>query len=152
MLEKNVNCFEIENNFKVLIYKIENEIDIENNLKLFLYFYEKSMVDIDYILKIINQYSKIKEKLLNLLAITFYNIGMYDNIIALLAEAYHINPENDDTLYNLGNMLYIIGENELAIKYLEQIKNKSLEIKNLILTIENVLINNQGVKSTGKYV
>jgi FkbM family methyltransferase len=77
--------------------------------------------------------------LFNVLGVSFLNIEQYDYVIPFLQESLAINPLYSDALYNLGYVLHLAGSNELALKYLEKIENKSDDVMDLIEEITEVL-------------
>ncbi|MDN4620954.1 methyltransferase domain-containing protein [Paenibacillus sp. PsM32] len=86
----------------------------------------------------IENISSNKQELYNDLAVSFYNKGKHELIIELLQKSLFIDSKHRDTLYNLGSILYLANENELALHYLRNIDEKDEETKNLILEIEAI--------------
>lgn len=79
-------------------------------------------------------------KILNLVAVHFCQHKLYDNIIPLLDKALKLDETNVNTLYNIGYVLNIFKEHELALNYLNSINNKDDEVNSLILEIQSKLI------------
>jgi len=77
------------------------------------------------------------EETLNALSIGLYERKVYDGVFILLKHAMDINPQNNDTLYNMGYFLYKANELELALSYFQMIQNKDSEIIMLIQEIRN---------------
>ena len=86
--------------------------------------------------EIIDKYMVNKVKVLNSLAIMFFNSRIDDRVLFYLNNSLEIAEDKDDTLYYLGYILSIYGEKKLALDYLEQIKNKSENVNDLIIEIK----------------
>lgn len=74
----------------------------------------------------------------NFLAIAFFGMKVYDRVLPYLNEAYKIDDQDVDTVYNLGFILNFIGQKEKALSYLESLKNKNEEVTKLICEIKGV--------------
>ncbi|MNP15054.1 hypothetical protein D3C76_1073940 [compost metagenome] len=68
----------------------------------------------------------------NQLAIFFYNNGLFNVVLPLLEYAIQLDGNNENTLYNLGYILFKANEYELSLDYLERIQNKDEDIYQLI--------------------
>ena len=99
------------------------------------YILEKNITD-EVIKEIIDTYMVNKVKVLNSLAIMFFNSRIDDRVLFYLNNSLEIAEDKDDTLYYLGYILSIYGEKKLALDYLEQIKNKSEDVNDLIVEIK----------------
>ncbi|GIO86605.1 hypothetical protein J25TS5_35370 [Paenibacillus faecis] len=77
----------------------------------------------------------------NKLAIFFYNTGLFSMVIALLQYAIQLDSTDENSLYNLGYILYKANERELALHYLDQIQHKDEDILQLITEVQD------GIKS-----
>ncbi|WP_110945041.1 glycosyltransferase family protein [Paenibacillus phocaensis] len=84
----------------------------------------------------------------NCLVNEFYKRGLSEYIIPLLSQALSLAPQDKDTLFNLGYILFEATEYKLALSYLQQIKDDELdeEIHQMIAVIREKWIAN-----TGKY-
>ena len=76
-----------------------------------------------------------KVKLLNLIATANYSAGLFDYVIPYLKSALECDPKDSNTLYNLGWVLYIMGEYDRALTYAEKIEEKTEADKGLIKKI-----------------
>lgn len=99
---------------------------------------EQNKISDEAIINIINENIIDKITILNAIAIGFFEMGKYDRVLSYLKVAYDIDKENIDTIYNLGYILNAYGEKELALKYLNECKEKDNGIKELICEIGEV--------------
>lgn len=81
---------------------------------------------------IINKYAKDKVKLLNDVAILFFNSKRNEMVIPFLSMAYDFDPMDKRTLHNLGYVLYELGEYEAALEYLLEMSEPSCDTLELI--------------------
>jgi glycosyltransferase involved in cell wall biosynthesis len=114
------------------ITNLDNEIDIEKSMETLIGISKSINECENYIIEIIEKNSTNKVILLNYIAAKLYESGVYNSVIPLLENALKYDSNNDDTLYNIGCILYELGENNLALNYLSKIWNKSSEILGLI--------------------
>lgn len=126
------NRFQFENNISILLKKINNGINEEYNLNLLYIIYKESNEKIEIVIDIIDNEFEKKQELLNKLSVYFYNLEQYEDALSLLNNAYMLNPNNNDTLYNLGFFLFQMNENELALEFLNKIDQKDSDIVQLI--------------------
>jgi len=75
----------------------------------------------------------------NNLGIAFWGMQEFDYVIPFLQASLAFNPKNMDTLFNLGYVLHIVGENDLALTYLQSIEAKSEDTINLIKEITHII-------------
>lgn len=132
-----INEFQFENNIKILLKKIEKGICKEYNLNLLFLIYKGYTESIDTIIYIINGEFEKKQELLNQLAVFFYKAQEYEDALSLLNASYILSPQNNDTLYNLGYILFQMNENELSLEFLNKIEQKDSDIMQLIDEIRN---------------
>ncbi len=99
---------------------------------------EENKISDEAIINIISENIIDKITILNAIAIGFFEMGKYDRVLSYLKVAYGIDNKNIDTIYNLGYILNAYGEKELALKYLNECKEKDNGIKELICEIEEV--------------
>lgn len=117
---------------KFLLRRIEFDIEIEKNKALLLKKINEGIFSNQDILETIKINIVDKVKILQTLAITFFENQLYDNVLPWLNLAVEIDKENIDTLFNLGSVLLFFGENELAVNYLERILEKDDQVLELI--------------------
>lgn len=98
------------------IYK---NLNVEQSFAL-LAAYEAEKITEELIKLCITNDEKIN--LLNLIAVQFYEMGNFDNLIPLLTTALSIDENNEITLQNLGVILHNFGQEELALKYLNKMQ------------------------------
>jgi O-antigen biosynthesis protein len=78
-------------------------------------------------------------EILNHLASLFYNDQRIEDAFTFLEKAYYINPDDVDTLFNLGLVLHVVGENELALNFLNKIQFPNEETISLIEEIKSFM-------------
>ncbi|WP_027624890.1 hypothetical protein [Clostridium lundense] len=128
-----INCtFKVENNIKYILSKIDKDINTELLFDLLIILMKEYNLNIEVIIKIASNMENDTDKLLNKLSNLFYSIGFYDEVILLLFKSYNINSYNIDTVFSLGYILNLVGEKELAIKYLKEIEEKDEEARRLL--------------------
>ncbi|WP_223065952.1 bifunctional glycosyltransferase family 2 protein/class I SAM-dependent methyltransferase [Paenibacillus caui] len=96
----------------------------------------------DNLISIIDSLPVNRIKILNQLAVIFYNNRHYNLVIPLLQHALEIDNLDEDSLYNLGYFLYRASEYELSLYYLEQIPNKDQDINQLIIEVQQNKLEN----------
>lgn len=77
--------------------------------------------------------------LLNYIATLLYQENHGDATLTYLQEAYKLDPENEDMLFNYGYTLFQCGELKLALSMLESIKDRNEEAAQLHLEISERL-------------
>lgn len=120
---------------KFYLRRIEYDLLEEEQEKLVTYaiIHKVSFQQMYYII----QYSIAhKVKVWNGLGMLFFLKGYYDRVIPFLSEAYGLEPENEETLYNLAYVLYHLGEFELAHEYITAIKVRTKTVEILSKQIE----------------
>lgn len=73
---------------------------------------------------------------LNYLASLFYQNNRIEDALTFLEKSYFINQSDVNTLYNLGFILQVIGEKELALRFLTMIKTPEEDVVSLIKQIK----------------
>ncbi len=121
---------------KALLKTIEDG-DVNNeSLKAVLLKLAGGEVNIDSLIETVKQEITNKDKLLTMLATKCYENDLYEFVLPLLQESFEINNHNIDTLYNLGYVLFQIGKNDMALQFLNMIKEKDEDIVKLISRIK----------------
>lgn len=124
--------------------------DIELDLIRVLNHTDFSMLDEEFILQFLeceaeelinaleqsNCEHEFKIRFLNFLVVQLYQIKKYETILSLLLYAFKLDEDNENTLTNLGMVLCEFGEPDLALSYLEKIKNKDEQILAMISKIK----------------
>lgn len=141
----NLHVFELKENGNIINYdrelitavkNIENNVQVEESFKIF------DKYDVDMIIEVINAILlKDKVEIFNFLAINYFNAGVINNVLPYLNAAYQIDRKNKDTLYNLGYVLYALGENQSALKFLQMIDEQDEEVFYLINKINSSSLN-----------
>lgn len=129
---------ETKENLDYLLIEFKNGILNEDTLMSFVNFATKNQVNVEMILTMVKSMDNTNslDVFLNNLGLSFWNAKEFDYVIPFFQEALKVNAENDDTLFNLGYILYKLEEISLALTYLESIKEQSIEVVNLIEEIK----------------
>ena len=91
------------------------------------------------ILDAVETYSGSAVLLLNYLAISNFERNKIKEVLPLLMRAYEMDMENTTTLMNLSTVYYGLGDDEQALNWLKKIENKSEQIENWILSLEETI-------------
>jgi GT2 family glycosyltransferase/ubiquinone/menaquinone biosynthesis C-methylase UbiE len=129
----------VKNQVKFLLRRIENHIDRDQSISGVLELISSGELAFEEIIRIAGRDLIEKEEVLNLIAISCYQNQLLDHVIPLLQKSFEWNPTNEDTLYNLGFILYDLGEYQDALDFLERIQNKDEEITRAISEIREGL-------------
>lgn len=119
-----------------LLRRIENKIEQDESLSKVITALADNEITYSDIIDIVHSNLIEKEVILNLLAVMCYQEQIFNPVIPLLKGALKINKNHKDTLYNIGYMLFQAGENNEALKFLEQINDKDEEVSCLIHDIK----------------
>lgn len=118
-----------ERKIKFLLRRIEFDlVEKEDKIEIL----ESEDITDNIILDSVNKNIINKAKVLNYIAIYFFNNSYYERVLPYLEEAYRVNNNDKDTLYNLSYVLNCIGEKDLALCYAEKITEKNAEVFELI--------------------
>ncbi|MGN7399537.1 glycosyltransferase [Cytobacillus praedii] len=132
--------FEEEKRKQLMVYlfrRLEHEIELKGSKEELLDYISNNIFTEQEIMETILNTTINKEKVLNIVAITAFENGLNDCIFPFLNKAYELNPKDDDTLYNLGYILSELGENEVALKYLQKIHYLDEETEKMISNIQS---------------
>lgn len=124
-----------------VIKSIEEEKPFKDVSEDIINLIENLNVTCEDIIKAINEISNDKIEVLNYVASIMLSNGFYEYIIPLLQRAFEINPNDRDTIYNIGYVLHLFKDDELAMKYLNMLDVKNEEAANLINEIKNKMNN-----------
>lgn len=118
-----------------LLRRIEFNIDVEESMREFFGYLKEKVINDESIIDIVSIDIIKKVYILNFLATKCIENDLLDIVIPLLKCAYVLSPEDIDTNYNLAYILNLMGENDLAIGYLNNLREtnqKVEELRNLI--------------------
>ncbi|WP_246027983.1 protein arginine N-methyltransferase [Paenibacillus xylaniclasticus] len=124
----------IQTRFNELLGILSNDTEDSQSLQSLGQFINDEAISIEDVLFAINNTytgSSIG-KLYNNLGAVMWELQSYDYVIPLMQQSLMINPKDRDTLYNLGYVLHVVGEHDMAMTYLESIEHKSDEDLKLI--------------------
>ncbi|MED3574366.1 glycosyltransferase [Cytobacillus praedii] len=131
--------FEEEQKKRKLVYllrRLEHEIDFEDSRNEMAQFISNEVYLDEEIMEAILTSTIDKEKVLNIVGIIAFENGLNDSIFPFLNKAYELNPNNDDTLFNLGYILAEFGDNVSSLPYLNKIANKDNVVIDMIYKIK----------------
>jgi GT2 family glycosyltransferase/tetratricopeptide (TPR) repeat protein len=128
-----------DNQLKFLLRRIENDIDQENNMNQIVDLIVKKKVEVEEIINVTTFEIIEKDRVFNLIGIQCMNNQLFDHVIPLFQASFEFNPSNQDTLYNLGFILYDLGEYNQAVYFLERVIEKNDEIERVISEIREGL-------------
>lgn len=124
---------------KFLLRRIENDVEREEASEELSTLIQQNVVSITEIIDSVSVDIVDKTGTLNRLAINSFNAGSYDVVIPLLENSYTIDPANEDTLFNLGYMLYKFGAFQEALSFVKQIRNPDEDTLGLRQDIEECI-------------
>ena len=114
------------------------EYDFPENLKReLLDFIETYSISEYAIIEMIQSGITQKEKVANEVAIFLLRNRKYEYVLPLLAFGYDLNPQNNETLYNLAYFLYAFNETELALEYMDSISERDSSAQKLYDIVRN---------------
>ncbi|MBP2630514.1 MAG: repeat-containing protein [Firmicutes bacterium] len=101
---------------------------------------EKLKVEaIDQVITEISEHSETdhhKVELLNAVAVKFYEYHNLDKVLPILVKALELDGQDNNSLKNLGVLLFNIGEQELALQYLDKVSQKDIAVIDFINRIK----------------
>ncbi|MHC1682476.1 MAG: glycosyltransferase [Clostridiaceae bacterium] len=121
---------------KFLLRRVENNIETEESREEIYNLIIASQINGEDILDTVEKDIIKKDEVLNSIAVKFYEKEFYEEIIPLFQKSYDYNPHNFDTIYNLGYLLYELGEKEMALGYFEQIQGQNSEVDSFIIKLK----------------
>ena len=110
-----------------------NEVETEEYIEKLV---KDREIDDQLILEIVDKDIINKVYILNYVAVKAFQLEYYDIILPLLQKALDIETLNLDANYNLGYVLYNMGEKDMAYSYLMKIKGKNSEIDEFIFKVK----------------
>jgi len=121
---------------KFLLRRIENDVEREKALEELTALIRQKIVSSSEIIESVSIDIADKSGLLNRVAINSFNAGLYDVVLPLLEYSYLINTEDENTLFNLGSVLFNFGMVKEALNYLKQIREPNMKVCGLRQEIE----------------
>lgn len=126
----------IQRKLKYLLRRIENNIESEESREEIYTLISSAEITGEDILDSVDTNIIKKDEVLNSVAVKFYEKEFYEEIIPLFQKSYDYNPDNFDTIYNLGYFLYELGEKEVALSYFEKIQGQNQEVDSFIIKLK----------------
>jgi len=108
---------------EVLIRRLDNNLEFERNLNLFKELILNNKIDCEKVKDVVVNSSINKTFLLNIIAIVYYEYKFANETLMLLSEAFKLDGENKDTIYNIASVLLEAKENKMALDFLNGINN-----------------------------
>ncbi|PLR82577.1 glycosyl transferase [Bacillus canaveralius] len=124
---------------KNIVRRIEFSIEVDESVQEVLISIRDGKISEDDLMNVINNDIINKQSVLNILAVSFYKEKNIELCLSLLEKSYKLDPKDEDTLFNLGHILWTLKENRLALHYFSQIENRDLEIASAIEDIQKEL-------------
>ncbi|WP_051870806.1 glycosyltransferase [Geobacillus vulcani] len=115
-----------------LLRRLEFDIDVEETKQSLVNQLARGEINEQLIKEVIETSIVHKVKVLQAIAITCFEQGLHEQVLPYLQLAYEQEPENIDTLYNLGYVLLTYGEYGLAKAFLEKIRHPDKEVLQLL--------------------
>lgn len=125
-------------NLKYFIRRLEYNIDLLESKRQILYALSNGSISSEDIIETINKDIISKVSMFNLIAVSCYENGLFEQVIPYLQASLLLDEANPDTLFNLGFILSQFGEKELALSFLEKIVMKDEAVMALISDIKGV--------------
>ena len=129
----------IINNNKILTFlrRLEFNIEFEKNYNSLKDLIENNSCDINKLKDLIINECIDKVECFNIMGVVYYELSKVEDALALLNEAYILDKENDDSIYNIIYILYQCNENRLALDFLNDMEydtknERILELKKYI--------------------
>lgn len=113
---------------------IAQEINIGENVKYLNHY------PLEQVLARIKTSVPAAAAMLNLIAITNFSAKAYEYVIPYLQLALEMKPADADTLYNLGFVLFAMGEYDLALSYISKIATKNEKDLQLLAKIDKAIL------------
>lgn len=126
---------------QVLIRRLDNNLEFQRNLNLLKELILNSEIDCEKVKDVVVNFSINKIYLLNIIATLYYESKFADETLMLLSEAFKLDGENKDTIYNIASVLLEAKENKMALDFLNGISNidKDEELMGLKQQIEEAI-------------
>lgn len=121
---------------KWYLRRIEHEIERDEASTIIVTMLREGTILTNLLFEIIDNDIYYKCKTLNSLAVSCHTFGLYEHVIPFLEKSLEIEPENEDSLYNLGTLLYQFQQFTESLNFLRQIKKPDQTIIELIHEIE----------------
>jgi GT2 family glycosyltransferase len=126
---------------QILIRRLDNNLEFQRNLNLLEELILNNRIDCEKVKDVVVNFSINKISLLNIIATLYYEYKFADETLMLLSEAFKLDGENKDTIYNIASVLLEAKENKMALDFLNGISNidKDEELMGLKQQIEEAI-------------
>jgi len=120
---------------------LDNNLEFQRNLNLLEELILNNKIDCEKVKDVVVNFSINKISLLNIIATSYYEAKFADESLMLLSEAFKLDGENKDTIYNITSVLLEAKENKMALDFLNGISNihKDEELMGLKQQIEEAI-------------
>ncbi|PNQ82566.1 glycosyltransferase [Paenibacillus sp. F4] len=126
----------VDSKAKFLLRRIENDVKREEASNELAQLLGNGLISIQDIFDSVSFDIIDKNGTLNKIAVTCFNMGEQEFVIPLLERSYVLNSADENTLYNLGYILYKYGELNEALGFLAQIIEPDSDVFSLQEEIE----------------
>lgn len=121
---------------KWLLRRIEHDVQRDEAATLIVSMLQTEKISTLDLFVIIDNDIFYKSRTLNSIAVNCYANGLYEHVIPFLQKSLNIEPSNEDTLYNLGTVLFQFQLYSESLNFLQQIQEPDQEILELIKEAE----------------
>lgn len=121
---------------------IDRDLNVNDSFNCMLIFLKNKNIELHNIFFIIEKYIVDKINILNSLAVLCYENDLILNVIPIFNEALKYEKDNYMILMNYSEVLFNIGEYEIALAHMSKVKEKDEEwekLRNLILKKKNFI-------------
>ncbi len=144
-LERNIYINKLaDTKVKFLLRRIENDVEREASSMELIALLQQNGVSANQVIDSVMVDIVDKIGTLNRVAINCFNSGLYEVVIPLLEKSYTVDPENEDTLFNLGYILFKFGAFNEALDFVKKIREPDDDVMRLQQDIERGM--NHGYK------
>lgn len=133
--------FIVTNQLKFLIRRIENDVEQEEAISQVVLLLKENQVSSQNIIDVVKFHIIYKVRTLNYIATKFFEFQLYEEVLPMLEQAYLIDNQDYNTLFNLGSFLTAVSANREALNFLLQIKEANSEVFILINELKEKLNN-----------
>ncbi|NUU60933.1 glycosyltransferase [Paenibacillus agri] len=128
-----------ETKVKFLLRRVEHDVEREEALMELITLLDQNDVSTTEIINSVMLDIVDKTGTFNRVAINCFNSALYEAVVPLLEKSYSVDPQDEDTLFNLGYMLFKFGAFNEALDFVKQIRKPDEEILKLQHDIEECI-------------
>ncbi|MDR6883471.1 methyltransferase domain-containing protein [Bacillus sp. 3255] len=125
---------------KFLLRNIEHDVNRVEATAQILNLIKENRIELSYLTIVIDNEIIEKTELINRLAVECFQCQLYEWVIPLLEKSLQYDPYHSDTLYNLGYVLYSLGEHANALEFLGKIADRDQEVNEFMDQIKEEMV------------